>query len=121
MTGGVVVVLGRTGRNFAAGMSGGLAFVLDEAGELDRQCNRALVELGPVADAGDRALLRHLVEHQARHTGSARARHALAHWDQTLRHFVRVISVEYKRALAQGAPLAHPALPAGQREGARYG
>jgi len=121
MTGGVVVVLGRTGRNFAAGMSGGLAFVLDESGELERHCNRALVELGPVADASDRALLRRLVEHHARYTGSARAKHALARWDQTLRHFVRVISLEYKRALAQGASLGAATPPAASQEGARYG
>jgi glutamate synthase domain-containing protein 2/glutamate synthase domain-containing protein 3 len=97
MTGGTVVVLGRTGRNFAAGMSGGMAFVLDEFGELQKQCNTAMVQLGPVADAGDRELLRHLVEQHARFTGSARAKRELNRWDVALRHFVAVVPNEYRR------------------------
>src|SRR5205814_2222336 len=78
MTGGVVVVLGRTGRNFAAGMSGGIAFVLEEGDLFERACNREMVELGPVVDAADREILRRLVEQHARYTGSPRARHVLA-------------------------------------------
>ena len=102
MTGGAVVVLGRTGRNFAAGMSGGLAFVLDEARTLEGgRCNREMVELGPVVDASDRELLRRLVEQHARYTGSPRARHVLARWEQTLRHFVLVMPVEYRKALTR--------------------
>jgi glutamate synthase (NADPH/NADH) large chain len=97
MTGGTVVVLGRTGRNFAAGMSGGMAFVLDEFGELQKQCNTAMVQLGPVADSGDRELLRHLVEQHARFTGSARAKRELNRWDVALRHFVAVVPNEYRR------------------------
>src|SRR6185437_10166232 len=69
MTGGTVVVLGRTGRNFAAGMSGGIAFVLDEFGELEQQCNAGMVELAPVTVAAERDLLRRLVEAHARFTG----------------------------------------------------
>ena len=72
MTGGTVVVLGRTGRNFAAGMSGGLAFVLDEFGELEQQCNAAMVELAPVTVSAERDLLRRLVE-RTRGTREARA------------------------------------------------
>jgi glutamate synthase domain-containing protein 3 len=101
MTGGVVVVLGRTGRNFAAGMSGGTAFVLDESNSFERYCNREMVELGPVTDAGDRDTLRRLVEQHARYTGSPRARHLLARWEQTLRHFVLVMPTEYRHALAR--------------------
>jgi glutamate synthase domain-containing protein 3 len=103
MTGGVVVVLGRTGRNFAAGMSGGLAFVLDESGHraFERRCNRAMVELRAVESADDRALLRGLVEQHARHTASARARHLLSRWDQALREFVAVVPVEYARVTRQ--------------------
>ena len=101
MTGGVVVVLGRTGRNFAAGMSGGIAFVLDEGDVFERACNREMVELGPVVDAADREILRRLVEQHARYTGSPRARHVLARWEQTLRHFVLVMPVEYRKALAR--------------------
>jgi glutamate synthase domain-containing protein 3 len=97
MTGGTVVVLGRTGRNFAAGMSGGMAFVLDEFGELQKQCNTSMVQLGPVTDSGDRELLRHLVEQHARFTGSARAKRELNRWDVALRHFVAVIPNEYRR------------------------
>jgi glutamate synthase (NADPH) large chain len=97
MTGGTVVVLGRTGRNFAAGMSGGMAFVLDEFGELPKQCNTAMVQLGPVTDSGDRELLRHLVEQHARFTGSARAKRELGRWDIAQRHFVAVVPLEYRR------------------------
>jgi len=97
MTGGTVVVLGRTGRNFAAGMSGGLAFVLDEFGELQKRCNTAMVQLGPVTDSTDRELLRHLVEEHARFTGSARAKRELGRWDIAQRHFVAVVPLEYKR------------------------
>src|SRR5687768_12644456 len=98
MTGGMVVVLGRTGRNFAAGMSGGTAFVLDESGDFERRCNTSMVELSQVA-LEERARLKALIQNHARLTGSARARHALAHWEQTLRHFVCVIPIEYKKAL----------------------
>jgi glutamate synthase domain-containing protein 2/glutamate synthase domain-containing protein 1/glutamate synthase domain-containing protein 3 len=103
MTGGVVVVLGRTGRNFAAGMSGGTAFVLDESEsrEFRQRCNRALVELQPVESADDRALLRHLVEQHARFTGSARARYLLSRWEQALRDFVAVVPTEYQRAMRE--------------------
>jgi glutamate synthase (NADPH/NADH) large chain len=106
MTGGTVVVLGRTGRNFAAGMSGGMAFVLDEFGELQQRCNTAMVRLGPVTDAGDRDLLRHLVEQHARFTGSARAKRELGRWDIAQRHFVSVVPLEYQRpAVVVSEPL----------------
>jgi glutamate synthase domain-containing protein 3 len=99
MTGGVVVVLGRTGRNFAAGMSGGLAFVLDSSSTFGERCNRALVELGLVTEPSDAALLKRLVERHARFTGSARARHLLSHWDTALAQFVRIVPTEYLRAV----------------------
>jgi glutamate synthase domain-containing protein 3 len=101
MTGGVVVVLGRTGRNFAAGMSGGVAFVLDEDGTFARRCNTALVELGPVDDAADRRLLRQLVRRHYRLTASPRARRVLQDWDAAAGRFVRVMPAEYRRALEQ--------------------
>jgi glutamate synthase (NADPH) large chain len=104
MTGGTVVVLGRTGRNFAAGMSGGMAFVLDEFGELARQCNTGMVDLAPVTDSRDRELLRRLVEQHARFTGSARAKRELGQWDRALRNFVAVIPREYRKAI--GTPVA---------------
>jgi len=97
MTGGVVVVLGRIGRNFAAGMSGGLAFVLDEAGEVAQRVNRELVEVGPLIDADDRALLRGLVVRHARRTGSARAARLLARWERALSRFVAVVPREFAK------------------------
>jgi glutamate synthase (NADPH/NADH) large chain len=99
MTGGTVVVLGRVGRNFAAGMSGGIAFVLDEFGELERQCNMGLVELAPVTDFGEREQLRRLVEQHAHYTGSARAKRELGQWERALRRFVAVVPREYRQAL----------------------
>ncbi len=115
MTGGVVVVLGRTGRNFAAGMSGGRAFVLDASRDFATRCNRALVELAPVADAQDAALLKRLIERHARFTGSARARHVLSRWDDALRDFVRVIPTEYLNAM-RNAPAQST-----RQEGERHG
>jgi len=99
MTGGVVVVLGRTGRNFGAGMSGGVAYVLDEAGDFERGCNLGLVELEPVADRDDQETLRGLVERHAHLTGSGRGRWVLEHWRELLPRFVKVIPVEYKKVL----------------------
>ncbi len=98
MTGGTVVVLGRTGRNFAAGMSGGVAFVLDEFGELEQHCNHGMIELGRVMDSAERDLLKRLVEQHARYTGSARAKRELGQWDRALKHFVAVVPVEYRKA-----------------------
>jgi glutamate synthase (NADPH/NADH) large chain len=113
MTGGTVVVLGRTGRNFAAGMSGGMAFVFDESNEFARLCNKSMVELSAVA-LSDRALLKTLIQNHARLTGSARAKHVLARWEQTLRHFVCVIPTEYRKALLEQSGAV-------AREEARYG
>jgi glutamate synthase (NADPH/NADH) large chain len=115
MTGGVVVVLGRTGRNFGAGMSGGVAFVLDAAGDFATRCNRALVELSPVTETTDASLLKSLIERHAKLTGSARARHVLARWDDALREFARVIPTEYLRAL-RSAPVQ-----SSRQEGGRHG
>ena len=131
MTGGVVVVLGRTGRNFAAGMSGGIAYVLDEDGTFKSRCNMAMVELEPVprgrADrrAGvrprqrsgshgrvdvmsdmttkDAERLHMLIANHARYTGSKRAAEILANWDSYRPLFRKVMPVEYRRALAEMA------------------
>jgi glutamate synthase domain-containing protein 3 len=103
MTGGTVVVLGRTGRNFAAGMSGGIAFVLDEFGELEQQCNTGLVELHQLTDSAHRHLLRELVERHARYTGSARAKRELGQWERAQRHFIAVVPTEYRKALERQA------------------
>ena len=100
MTGGVAVILGRTGRNFAAGMSGGTAFVLDRDGRFERHCNLGMVELESLADPDDVALLRTLVERHAEYTGSAVAESLLGGWDAALQQFVKVMPVDYKRVLA---------------------
>jgi glutamate synthase domain-containing protein 3 len=117
MTGGTIVVLGRTGRNFAAGMSGGVAFVLDEFEQLETQCNAAMVDLVPLVDFGDRDLVRHLVEQHARHTGSARAKRALAQWDRAERSFVAVVPREYRQALERQRDEANARAMAGGRHG----
>jgi glutamate synthase (NADPH/NADH) large chain len=101
MTGGVVVVLGMTGRNFAAGMSGGYAYVLDVDGEFARRCNPAMVDLEPLAEAEDEQRLKRLVENHARYTGSKRAHEILAAWAQHRAKFVKVFPKEYRRALAE--------------------
>jgi glutamate synthase (NADPH) large chain len=126
MTGGTVVVLGRTGRNFAAGMSGGIAFVLDEFEELEQQCNKGMVELSHVTDSGDLALLRRLVEQHARYTGSARAKRELGRWERAQRLFVAVVPTEYRKALerradADAATAARRGLVVGEIGSARHG
>jgi glutamate synthase domain-containing protein 3 len=101
MTGGTVVVLGNTGRNFAAGMSGGIAYVLDVQGEFAKYCNQAMVDLEPVLEADDDAILRRLIENHARYTNSRRAREILDDWGQYRARFVKVFPKEYRRALAE--------------------
>ena len=127
MTGGVVVVLGSTGRNFAAGMSGGVAYVLDATGNFEKRCNLSMVELEPIPvenhnshgldqngddleshglvdimhdmTKDDAKRLRHLIERHARYTGSEYARHILDEWANYLPLFVKVMPVDYKKAL----------------------
>jgi glutamate synthase (NADPH/NADH) large chain len=129
MTGGVVVVLGYTGRNFAAGMSGGIAYVLDEDGTFKSRCNMAMVELEPVPQEEDVAenefgydleshglvevmadltgkdaeRLRALIANHARYAGSKRAADILADWPRYRLLFKKVMPVEYRRALAEMA------------------
>jgi glutamate synthase (NADPH) large chain len=129
MTGGVVVVLGQTGRNFAAGMSGGIAYVLDEDGTFRKRCNLSMVDLEPVEEeeelsrthfhAGgdmeskgrvdimsnmgshDEDRLLSLVQNHLKYTGSARAKHILDNWADFRAKFVKVMPVEYRRALKE--------------------
>ena len=100
MTRGLVVVLGRTGRNFAAGMSGGVAFVLDEDQSFAGRCNMGMVELDPL-DERDVATVRDLVERHRDYTHSQVAERLLARWAETVRHFVKVMPVEYRSVLAK--------------------
>jgi glutamate synthase domain-containing protein 3 len=117
MTGGTVVVLGETGRNFAAGMSGGLAYVYDSDGMFAKRCNTAMVALDKVLSAqeqedtidpaiwhrgeADEVLLKRLIEEHHRWTGSLRARQLLDNWAESRVRFVKVFPHEYKRALAE--------------------
>jgi glutamate synthase (NADPH/NADH) large chain len=100
MTKGLVIVLGETGKNFAAGMTGGIAFVLDETGDfIKTRCNPASVDLEPVEEAKDIEELRYWIARHAEETGSARANWILENWDALLPKFVKVFPHEYKRVL----------------------
>jgi glutamate synthase (NADPH/NADH) large chain len=129
MTGGVVVVIGETGRNFAAGMSGGVAYVLDEDRTFRSRCNLSMVDLEPVEEEEvllerdyhhggdlefkgridimgdmsrhDEERLHQLIANHLRYTGSARAKHILDHWADFRTTFVKVMPVEYRRALRE--------------------
>ncbi|MFZ5672677.1 MAG: glutamate synthase large subunit [Pseudomonadota bacterium] len=129
MTGGVVLVIGETGRNFAAGMSGGVAYVLDEKGDFAQRCNLAMVDLAPVPaeeesierlhhhggdlehhglvdvtahmDRHDAERIWHLLGRHLKYTGSSRARQIIDHWGDYLPKFVKVMPVEYARALRE--------------------
>ena len=128
MTGGTVVVLGATGRNFAAGMSGGVAYVYDEDGSFASRCNTSMVALDRVLPSGEQAAtstadarhrgladevqLRKLVEDHHRYTGSLRARQMLDQWPQARAKFVKVSPHEDKRAVAETAARARAAAAA---------
>jgi len=116
MTGGTVVVLGQTGRNFAAGMSGGLAYVLDEDNTFATRCNLSMVALEKVLPASeqptteplhngqsDEEQLKALITQHAEFTGSPRAKALLADWTNSLGKFVKVYPNEYRRALKEMA------------------
>jgi glutamate synthase domain-containing protein 2/glutamate synthase domain-containing protein 1/glutamate synthase domain-containing protein 3 len=113
MTGGRVVVLGRTGRNFAAGMSGGIAYVLDEDGGFEGRCNLELVGFDDIS-ADDERELRGLIEEHAQRTGSPVAERILSRWSDYLPQFVKVMPHDYKRALAELAEEAAGVSPEGE-------
>ncbi|XP_004307975.1 PREDICTED: glutamate synthase 1 [NADH], chloroplastic isoform X1 [Fragaria vesca subsp. vesca] len=100
MTGGTVVVLGKTGRNFAAGMSGGIAYVFDVDGKFLSRCNPELVDLDKVEEEEDILTLRMMIQQHQRHTKSLLASEVLADFENLLPKFIKVIPREYKRALA---------------------
>jgi glutamate synthase (NADPH) large chain len=101
MTGGLVVVIGWTGRNFAAGMSGGIAYVYDEDGEFQQRCNLGMVSLGPISDPLSATRVRELLERHVHFTGSRRAAGLLEKWDDVLPRFVEVFPNDYRRVLAE--------------------
>jgi glutamate synthase (ferredoxin) len=99
MTGGRVVVLGPTGRNFAAGMSGGIAYVLDESGDFPRNCNQEMVKLYPLDDPEEIEEVRELVRKHAEYTSSERSWEVLAKWERMLPRFVKVYPNDYRRVI----------------------
>ena len=139
MTGGIVIVLGQTGRNFAAGMSGGIAYVLDEDGTFETRCNMSMIELEPVLEEddllqrtyhqsgdldhpgfvdvmtdlsrNDASRLRQLISAHARYTGSTRAAEILERWNDYLPKFRKVMPIEYRRALIELEERAEEAPP----------
>ena len=94
-----MVVLGKAGRNFAAGMSGGVAYVLDNEGTFPIHCNRQMVEIGRVDEPDDIDELKAMIEKHANYTGSTVAQKVLDHWSETLPKFVKVLPKDYKRVL----------------------
>jgi glutamate synthase (NADPH/NADH) large chain len=103
MTAGCVVVLGRTGRNFAAGMSGGVAFVLDMDGWFAKRCNRGMVDVEPLAEPEDVALVLDLIGRHVASTDSTHAARILDSWDTHRGAFFKVMPRDYKRVLQQQA------------------
>jgi glutamate synthase domain-containing protein 3 len=117
MTGGTVAVLGQTGRNFAAGMSGGIAYVLDQDAGFAARCNQAMVRLEPLLSGAeqedklpralwhrgesDEAILRRLIERHFAYTGSELAQRLLDDWNAARAKFVKVFPNEYRRALGE--------------------
>lgn len=99
MTGGRVVVLGSTGRNFAAGMSGGTAFILDEAGDFASRCNKEMVELTTFENSEEETEIREMVMAHLEYTQSAKAQFVLEHWDTMKSKFVKVLPTDYHRML----------------------
>jgi glutamate synthase domain-containing protein 3 len=96
-----VVILGKTGRNFGAGMSGGIAYVWDKDKDFARLCNTETYGLEAVADNADINELKSLISNHLHHTGSPVARHILDNWSQSLTQFVKVMPTDYKRVLTQ--------------------
>ena len=125
MTRGMVVVLGKAGRNFAAGMSGGIAYVLDEKGDFaEKRCNLAGVDLEPVMENPDVQALRSLIEKHAEYTGSPRARWILENWSEMLPKFIKVFPHEFKRVLGvprKPAQVFAPLPPAAASRQAAHG
>jgi glutamate synthase domain-containing protein 3 len=101
MTNGRAVILGTTGRNFAAGMSGGIAYVFDPKEEFLTRCNLAMVELEKLTKAGDIAELREMIQEHYELTGSPVAEGILHSWEVSLKKFHKVMPIEYRRALEQ--------------------
>ena len=101
MTKGVVIVLGQTGRNFAAGMSGGFAYVLDEDGNFPRRCNQEMVDLEPLVHGEDITLVRGLIQEHFLNTGSTKAQKVLQNWDEMVPKFRKIFPRDFRRVLEE--------------------
>jgi len=113
MTRGMVVVLGRTGRNFAAGMSGGVAYVLDENGDFDQRCNFDMVDIESLSDDAEAKSIRALVEKHAKLTGSLRATRIHNDWNLYRDKFRKIMPMEYRRVLEATAAETSAKMQAG--------
>jgi glutamate synthase domain-containing protein 3 len=96
-----MVCLGSTGRNFAAGMSGGVAYVLDKDGDFAERCNTGMVEVFAVDTEADRNQLHQIIQRHFQYTDSAVAQRLLANWEESCTSFVKVIPTEYRKVLEQ--------------------
>jgi glutamate synthase (ferredoxin) len=127
MTGGRVVVIGKTGRNFAAGMSGGVAYVLDESGEggaagggFERVCNKEMVELFPLSDPAEVATVRLMLERHFEYTASTRVKALLDDWQTTVSRFIRVVPNDYRRVIEAQARMRERGLSEEEAEMAAF-
>jgi glutamate synthase (NADPH) large chain len=114
MTNGLIVVLGRTGRNFAAGMTGGVAFVLDQNGDFATRCNPGDIDIEPLTEQKDIDTLYRLIANHSELTGSPQAKWIVENWESTIPKFVKVFPHEYKRVL--GIPRVAPVVVAAQAD-----
>ena len=99
MTGGRVAILGPTGRNFAAGMSGGIAYIWDPSGQFATQCNMEMVALEQMEEDADMTELKHMIKNHKKYTGSTVAADMLENWQETVLQFVKVMPTDFKRVL----------------------
>ncbi|HEY5474842.1 MAG TPA: glutamate synthase-related protein, partial [Candidatus Limnocylindrales bacterium] len=127
MTGGKVVIIGKTGRNFAAGMSGGVAYILDESSEggaagggFERVCNKEMVQLFPLSDPEEVAQIRRLLERHHEYTGSTRAKALLDDWRTTVSRFIRVVPNDYRRVIEAQARMRERGLSQDEAEMAAF-
>ncbi|MDE0841009.1 MAG: hypothetical protein OSA42_02330, partial [Porticoccaceae bacterium] len=114
MTGGRVVILGSTGRNFGAGMSGGIAYVWDKLGSFPKMCNTGTFKLETLEQPDDVEELKKMLRNHLLYTGSAVAEHILTHWQTEQLRFVKVMPIDYKRVLQEMAASAANKLAASQ-------
>jgi glutamate synthase domain-containing protein 2/glutamate synthase domain-containing protein 3 len=118
MTGGRVVVIGPTGRNFAAGMSGGIAYVYDDNGMFPKLCNLEMVELEQPDKPEDKETIKRLLENHYKYTGSTKAKAILDDWEKEIRWFVKVMPTDYRRVLEHAAEMEERAKQLSERQAA---